>query len=153
MILFDVADVSGEDLSFVSVLAWMSLGAVSGVRLISRSEIESLFCATFPDAELEVAGADFTRVTLSMKTPDPAEISALLKAHLESVTPWRQEELEIFSLGNLENVDLPPGGVELRVAGRGAPMNYSNFLVPVEAVLDGRFLCIFWVKADVRVRV
>ena len=152
LILSDVADVSGEDNILVSRLARMPLGTVNDVRLISRSEVVSLLRAAFPDAEVEVAGSDFARVTLSSRAPDPAEIAALLKAHLESVTPWRKEELEIRSLGNLEKVDLPLADVQLRVAGRGVPMNYRNFLVPVEAVLDGRLLRTFWVKADVRVR-
>ncbi|MBP1597045.1 MAG: flgA [Acidobacteria bacterium] len=150
--LADVADVSGKDDVLVSLLARMPLGTVSDVRLIRRSELVSLLTASFPDAVVDVAGADFVRVTLAKRPPDPAEIAVLLKAHLGSVTQWSEEELEIRSLGNLESVDLPAEGVELRVAGRRVPANYRGFLVPVEAVLDGRLLRTFWIKADVRVR-
>ncbi len=153
LILGDVADLSGMDEDRVELLAHTPLGSVMDVRLLSRSEVESLIRTAFPEPnEVKVTGSEFTRVAVVMHGPDASEIAAIMKAHLAAVSPWRMEEIEIRSIDGLTAIELPPGDIQLRVSSRGLPSNFRNALLSMEAVLDGRPLRTFWIKADVRVR-
>lgn len=152
LVLGDIADLSGEDEALVAKLARMPLGSVTDVRLLRRSEVLPLIRGFFPDlGNVSVTGAEFTRVSVATRTPEAAEIAAILKAHLAAVSSWREDEIEIRSIDNLKAMELPQGDIRLRVISRGTPSNYRSMLVLVEAVLDGKPLRTFWVKADVRV--
>jgi flagella basal body P-ring formation protein FlgA len=153
LILSDIADLSGSDEVLVARLARISLGAVTDVRLLSRSEVLSLIRGAIPNLnDVQMTGAEFTRVSLATRVPDAAEIIAVLKAFMASVSPWQEEEIEIRSIDNLKAIEIPQGDVQLRIASRTAPSNYRGALLPMEAALDGRPVRSFWVKADVRVR-
>jgi flagella basal body P-ring formation protein FlgA len=152
LVLADIADLSGEDEALVTKLARMPLGSVTDVRLLRRSEVLSLIRSFFPGlGNVSLTGAEFTRVSMATRTPDAAEIAAVLKAHLAAVSSWREDEIEIRSIDNLKAVELPLGDIRMRVVSRGTPSDYRKMLVLVEAVLDGKPLRTFWIKADVRV--
>jgi len=152
LVLADIADLSGKDETLLTKLARMPLGSVTDVRLLSRSEVLSLIRGVFPDLEnVSLTGAEFTRISVATRTPEAAEIAAILKAHLAAASSWREEEIEIRSIGNLKAIELPQGDIRLRVISRGTPSNYKSMLMLMEAALDGKPLRTFWVKADVRV--
>jgi len=98
------------------------------------------------------AGAEVPRVMAAARTPEAAEIAAVLKTHLAAVSPWHEDEIEVRAVDNLDGIVLPQGDIRLRIAGHGLPANWRSALMSVEAVLEGRVLRAFWVKADVRVR-
>jgi flagellar basal body P-ring formation protein FlgA len=153
LILGDIADLSGLDEDRVELLSRTPLGSVTDVRLLSRPEVEFLIRSAFPEPnEVKVTGSEFTRVAVVMRRPETGELAAILKAHLASVSPWRMEEIEIRSIDNLAAIELPPGDVQLRVSSRGLPSSFRSALLSMEAVLDGRPLRTFWIKADVQVR-
>lgn len=152
LVLADIAELSGEDEALVTKLARMPLGSVADVRLLRRSEVLSLIRSFFPGLEnVSLTGAEFTRVSVATRTPEAAEIAAILKAHLAAVSSWREDEIEVRSIDNLKAMELPLGDIRMRVVSRGKPSDYRKMLVLVEAVLDGKPLRTFWVKADVRV--
>jgi flagellar basal body P-ring formation protein FlgA len=152
-VLADIADLSGPDEALVARIAQIPLGPVSDVRTFSRGEILALVRRVLPITDqVEIGGADFTRIALERRKPRAGEIDALLKEHLSSVTPWRKEEIEIRSIANLNSIFLPAGDVRLQVSSRGVPGNFQSMLLSVGATLDGKAVGSFWVKADVRVR-
>jgi flagella basal body P-ring formation protein FlgA len=153
LVLADIADLSGADEGLTAQLARMPMGSVVDVRLLSRSEVLSRIQSVVPKpGAVLVTGAEATRVTVATRTPEAAELAAILKTHLASVSPWREEEIEIRAIDNLQGILLPQGDVQLRVAGRGMPANLQSALMSVEATLEGKVLRAYWVKADVRVR-
>ncbi len=153
LILADIADVSGDDDALVAQLAQTPLGSITDVLLLSRAEVAALIRnANANPVEMVLTGADFTRVKLATRTPAAAEIAAVLKAHLASVTQWREDEIEIRSIENLKAIELPESDGQLRVVSRGAPATFRSALLSVETSLAGKPLRTFWVKADVHVR-
>jgi flagellar basal body P-ring formation protein FlgA len=152
-VLADVADLSGSDKALVMKAARIPLGLITNVRILSRSEVLSLIRAVIPPAQaIEIAGADFTRISVVRRTPEAAEIAVLLKSHLASVTSWQAEEIGIRSIENLKSISLPPGDVKLRVSSRGVPASFRSVVLSIEATLDGKLLRTFWIKADICVR-
>jgi len=153
LVLADIADLSGADEGLTAQLARIPMGSVVDVRLLSRSEVLSRIQSVVPKpGAVVLTGAEATRVTVATRTPEAAELAAILKAHLASISPWREEEIEIRAIDNLQGIILPQGDVQLRVAGRGMPANLRSALMSVEATLEGKVLRAYWVKADVRVR-
>jgi len=152
-ILADIADLSGDDKALLDQLAHMPLGSISDARLLSRADVLALIKVAIPDlVDVQIIGAEFTRVSIATRAPEATEIAAILKAYLASVTPWKEEEIEIRSIDNLKAIALPEGEIQLRVVSHGAPLNFRSALVSVEVSLNGKSLRTFWVKADVRVR-
>lgn len=152
LVLADVADVSGDDAAAVARLAAAPLGSITNVRLLSRGEVLYLIRSVIPNPDaVSLAGADFVKVVLETRTPEAAEIAAVLKAHLVAITTWSEEEIDIRSIDNLSILELPQGNVQLRVANRTVPANFRQAMLPVAAVLEGKRLRTFWLKADVRV--
>jgi flagella basal body P-ring formation protein FlgA len=151
-VLGDIADLSGEDEKLLALLARTPLGTVADARLLSRSEVVSLIknVAANPN-EVIVTGAEFTKVSVETGTARVAEIAAVLKSHLASVTQWREEEIEIRSIDNLTPIPFSEGEVLFRIASRGSPASFRSTLFSVEAIQDGKPLRTFWIKADVHV--
>jgi len=98
-VLGDIANLSGDDEALLGQLAHTPLGSISDVRLLSRAEVLSLIRIAIPDsADVQIAGAEFTRISIATRTPEATEIAVILKTHLASVTPWKEEEIEIRSI-------------------------------------------------------
>jgi len=151
--LGDIADVSGTDKELTAQLATVPMGLIPDVRLLRRSEILSRIQSAVPEAGgVLVIGAEATRVTVATRIPEAAEIAAILKAHMAAVSPWREEEIEIRAIENLQGIVLPQGDVRLRVIGRGMLANLKSARIFVEASLEGKVLRAYWIKADVQVR-
>ena len=153
LVLADIADLSGAEETLVTQLARMPLGSIKDVRVLSRLEVLSLIRSEIPNPDdVLMTGADFTRVSIATRTAEAGEIAAVVKAHLASVTPWREDEIEVRAIDNLKMIALPQVDIQLRVASRRTPANFRSTLLSVEAVFDGQPIRTFWVKADVRVR-
>jgi flagella basal body P-ring formation protein FlgA len=153
LVLADIADLSGADEGLTAQLARTPMGSVVDVRLLSRSEVLSRIQSVVPrPGAVLLAGAEATRVTVATRTPEAAELAAILKAHLAAVSPWSEAEIEIRAIDNLQGIILPQGDVQLRIAGRGMPANLKSALMSLEATLEGKVLRAYWVKADIRVR-
>jgi flagella basal body P-ring formation protein FlgA len=151
-VLGDVADITAGDQALLTLLVRLPLSSMSGTRLWTRAEILELIRAAVPPGlVIEMTGAECTRVSLRTVKPAAGEVARVLLAHLTSVTPWREDELQVRSIANLDSIELPEGEVQLRVVSHAIPANYRNALIPVEVVFEGRALRTYWVKADVRV--
>ena len=153
LVLGDIADLIGDDAELVTQLGRLPLGTVNGVRLLTRSEVLSAIREVIPrTVNVQMAGAEFSRVAISMRSPEASEIAAVLKAHLAAISSWREEEIEIRSIDNLKSIELPAGNIQLRAISRGIPSSYRNAMLLLEAVLDEKPVRTFWVKADIHIR-
>ncbi len=151
--LADIADLSGNDEALVTRLARAPLGSVTQVRTLTRAEVLDLVRSLISDPQdVVMAGADFARVSLATRPPAAEEIDSLLKEHFASISQWRKEEIEIHSVDNLKSIEIPQGEVRLAITSRSLPSNFHSALLQVAAILDGRTVRSFWIKADVRVR-
>jgi flagellar basal body P-ring formation protein FlgA len=152
-VLGDIADLRGDDETLLAQLARTPLGTITDARLLSRAEIVSLIrnVAANP-GDVIVTGAEFTKVFAETRAPEAAEIAAVVKSYLASVTRWREEEIEVKSIDNLKAILLPEGELQLRVISRGVPASFRSTVFSVEAIQDGKPPHVFWVKADVHVR-
>ncbi len=153
LVLADIADLSGDNEEFVARLARTPLGPITQTRLLSRKDIAELIrTAGADEGEVLYSGAEFTRISPAMRTPTLAEITPVVKSYLASVTPWQGEELEVRSIENLKDIEVPAGDIQFRIASRGAPSNFRSALLAVETLVDGRLQRPFWIKADIAVR-
>jgi flagella basal body P-ring formation protein FlgA len=154
--LKDVADLQGSDRERIETLARVPLGLSPTFGLVltlSRHRIwESVHAIADTISEASFTGAAAVQIRLQGRQVQSSELVPVLKAYLVEVTPWKESEIEIRSVGNLKSIELPPGDVRLCVQSKAAILGYRNILVPVEATQAGKPLRAFWVAADVRIR-
>ncbi len=152
--LKDVADLRGPDAAQLSSMANLSLGAVpefGSARILSRHQIGQLMQAAFnPPPGIAFVGAPAVQIRMQGRTIDPGEVVPLIKAHLLQSTPWKESEIQIRSIGNLNGIEVPRGA-ELRLSSNDAPGGHRNLLVPIEIVRAGKILRCLWITAAIRI--
>jgi flagella basal body P-ring formation protein FlgA len=156
VLLGDVADLRGPDLGHLEQLAKLPVAAAPSLGLVmnlNRSQIqEKINAALGHVAGLDISGAATVQVRLRGKTVQAAEIISLVKDHLLEAMTWRESEIEIRSIGNLEGVELPPGDVALRIPQKATLTGSMCALVPVMVILEGKPYKTFWISVDFRIR-
>ncbi len=84
---------------------------------------------------------------------ESAEPDALLRAirsHVAQVTPWRESEIDIRSIGNFAAAEL--GECSFRISGDEPLATYRNALIPVGIFQAGRLERTVWITADIVIR-
>ncbi len=152
VLLGDLAEVTGDDSGAADRLAALPIRLEPGSRLLSRADLEKLLEKEMAGLKgVRIEGAPISRVTVGAGGPEAEPIAQLLKARLAAVTQWSEEEILVRRISGLDDLGLPAAGVEYRVAGHISPGAMRNPLVPFEALIDGKRVRTFWVKAEVRV--
>jgi flagellar basal body P-ring formation protein FlgA len=156
IMLQDVADLQGFDSDSLKRLAQIPLGAppVFGAPMtMSRHQVgERIQAFSGTALKATLTGAPVVRIALKGRPAQESEISAALRAYLLETTPWKESEIEIRSLADLKNIELPPGEASLRVSSAGSILGHKNLLAAIEVTQAEKTLRCFWVNAEVRVR-
>jgi flagella basal body P-ring formation protein FlgA len=153
ILLKDVADLNGPDRDIVERLSKVFLGAspeFGSVKTLSRHQIkESIQAAIDPLLDIQLSGCATVQVRMKGKPVDPGEIAAMLKSYIVKTTLWKDSEIEIHSIGNLNGVELPPDGAGLRFSQTPAVMGRRNITALFEIVQAGKTLRCFWIAAEI----
>jgi flagella basal body P-ring formation protein FlgA len=153
ILLKDVADVRGPDLDTIEKLSQISLGPspeFGSVKTLSRHQIgQFIQAAAGPVRSEEFSGAAAVQVRVKGGAINAEEVEALLKAYIRKASSWNESEIEISSIRNLNGIELPPDGAELRLSPIDASMGYKSILAPVEIVRAGKTLRRFWITAEI----
>lgn len=156
VLLGDVADFHGSDLGYLERLAKLPVAAAPSLGFVmnlNRSQIQQKINAALgSSADFNISGAAAVLVRLRGRTVQADEIVPLLKVHLLETMAWKESEMEIRSIGNLEGVELPPGDVALRIPQKATLSGSRSALVPVEVILEGKPYRTFWVSVDLCIR-
>ncbi len=155
VVLKDVADLQSADSKSIETLAQTPLCAAPpfGVTAtLSRNQILDILrknAGFAPDARF--TGATIVQIRLEGKPVQPEEIARIIKRHIAETTSWKESEIEIQSVENLEGIDLPPGDVHLQVSSRSPVVGRGKIVFPVEALQDGKVRRMFWTTARIRI--
>jgi flagella basal body P-ring formation protein FlgA len=154
--LKDVADIQSADRDQIERLNRIPLARApefGSVTILNRHQIAELIRkSAFNITEDAIEGAAAVQVRLKGRPIDQREIASLLLAHMRETTPWKESEIEILSIENLQRIEIPPGEVKLRLSSKSAIKGHKNILIPVEVVQAGETLQCFWASAKIRVR-
>jgi flagellar basal body P-ring formation protein FlgA len=153
ILLKDVADVNGPDRDVVEKLSKMNLGAspeFGSVKTLSRHQIdETIQAAIGALLDVKYSGSAAVQVRMKGRPVAPSEIGSLLKSYIMKTTSWKDSEIEIRSIANLNGVELPPEGAELRLSQTAAVMGRRNLTALLEIVQAGKTLRCFWIAAEI----
>jgi flagellar basal body P-ring formation protein FlgA len=153
ILLKDVADLQGSDLHAIERFSNISLGAspeFGSVKILSRHQIdESMQAAVGPIRDTKFSGAAAVQVRMKGKAIDPGEIASLLKTYILKTTSWKESEIEVHSIGNLNGIEMPPDNAELRFSSADAVMGRQNLTALLEIMRAGKPLRCFWVTARI----
>jgi flagella basal body P-ring formation protein FlgA len=155
IVLKDVAFLQGTDSSRLEKLGQTPLGAAPpfGVTsTLSRQQIIELLQKTagvIPESSF--SGAAIVQIKLKGRPAESEEIARLLKSYLAKTTNWKESEIEIQFIANLEGIELPPRGAYLQVSSRLPITGRGKILFPLEAVQDGQILRRFWTTVGIRI--
>jgi flagella basal body P-ring formation protein FlgA len=156
VLLKDVANLQGPDSKQLEKLARIPLGPspeFGSVKTLNRHQVIELIQAEAgPLSNVSLAGAAAVQIRLQGRQIDSGEISSLLKSCLLTTTPWKESEIDIGSIGNLNGVELPPGEVVLRLRPDSTIMGHNSLLAAIEIVQAGETLRCFWITADIDIR-
>jgi len=153
ILLKDVADLQGSDIRKINAFLEVSLGPApefGSVKILSRNQIvELLQAAVGPLRDEKLAGASAVQIRLKGRKVEADEIASLVKSYLLETSSWKESEIEIPFIGNLQGMELPPEDATLRVAPSGAVMSKRGILAPIEIVQGGKTLRCYWITAGV----
>jgi flagella basal body P-ring formation protein FlgA len=122
------------------------------VDTFSRHQIKKIILQVTDSApEIQLTGAPIVQIRAQSRRAKAEEIVPVLRDFLAATTPWREKEIEVLSINNLEKIELPCGTFDLKIASRSPVFGRGRILAPFDAVRDGKTLTSFWVTADIRV--
>ena len=151
----DIADIQGADVVQLEILKKIQLcdAPPFGIALtLSQNQIrEQIQKAAGFIPEMAITGAAIVQIKLQGKKISSEDIEPRLKEYLAKTTSWKESEIEILSIENLEGVELPLGAVTLQVSSRKAVMGHGRIIFPVEIVQGGQVLRCFWPTAEIRI--
>ena len=155
ILLKDIADLNGLDRDVIERLSKISLGAspeLGSVKTLSRHQInESIQAAIGPLCDIQFSEVAAVQIRMKGRPVDTNEIANLLKSYIVKTTPWKDSEIEIRSIGNLNGVELPPDGAELRFSQTPAVLGRRSITALFEIVQAGKTLRCFWIAAETTV--
>jgi flagella basal body P-ring formation protein FlgA len=105
-----------------------------------------------PFGDIQFSGTETVQVRTKGKPVDRDQIAVLLKSHIVRTTSWKESDIEICIIGNLDSVEMPPDGAELRFSQTPAIAGRRTINALFEIVQSGRTMRSFWVNADIILR-
>jgi flagellar basal body P-ring formation protein FlgA len=153
ILLEDVADLHGTDHDAIERLSQVKLGespALGSMKTLSRQQINECIQAAMgqPDG-LKLSGAAAVQVRMKGIPVSPSEIATLLKSYIAKMTAWKESEIEIGAITNLNGVEMPPDGAELRFSQTPAVIGRGHISASLEIAQAGKTMRRFWVNADI----
>jgi len=85
-------------------------------------------------------------------TAHPDALAQVVRSHIAAVTPWKESEIQVRSIGSFTAAELPPGEISFRISAAGPLSTYRNALLPVEILQGGKQVRTVWIAADIAIR-
>jgi flagella basal body P-ring formation protein FlgA len=154
--LKDIADINESDPVIPEGLNRIPLTSIKEfgtVVSLSRNQIGSALMDRLAGSSgIQYSGAAIVQIRLKARPARYEEIASVVKAYLSGETEWRPSEINIPSIINLKEIELPEGEIELRVSSLSPVPGRGKILLPLEALQEGIVQTRFWVTAEVAVR-
>ncbi len=154
VLLKDIADVKSTSCRQVDAAAALRLGPApefGAVKTWNRHQIGQLLKSSGFSQEVRFSGALAVQVRLRGRPVSDEEIEPLIRSHLTKTTCWKQSEIQIRAIDNLEGIEAPVGGAMMRISSDSAVKGTRRLLVPVEIVQKGKILRCFWAAATIEI--
>ena len=155
VLLKDIASIEGTDAAAVKNIGSFPIidaPEFGAVKTFSRHQIEEIiFRAWDASPEIRISGAPIVQITLQGRRITAQEIVPVLKAFIMERTPWLEQEIEVYSIKNLEKIEVPAGEFDLRISDKSPVFGKGKILVSFDAVRSGKSLTSFWMTAGIRV--
>jgi flagella basal body P-ring formation protein FlgA len=156
VLLKDVADLQGPDAILLEKLAQTEISespTFGETAVFTRHQIEELVqAAASPLPPETFSGSPAVRIRMRGRQITADEIAPILKSHICQTTPWKESEITIRSIGNLNGIELPPTGAEFKVSVSDAVVGSKNLLAPLEIMQNGKSLRSYWITAEIGIR-
>ncbi len=124
-----------------------------GIRFVFVALIAVFLAESFaPAAEGLIRNERENAVVEPARAIMADEIAALIKAYLQNATSWKESEIAIGSIGNLNGIEIPPAGSQLRIASAAPLMGQKHISIPIEVMHGEKILRSFWASAEVCIR-
>lgn len=154
--LKDIAFLAGMDSGWINKIGNIPIACApefGAVQTLSRHQIETIIRQSGADIpETSFSGAAIVQIRIQGRQARAEELIPVLKSFFIVNTPWLDPEIEIRSITNLEEIELPPGEIELRISAKTPIVGKQKILAPIDVIRNGKILSCFWVAAEVRIR-
>ncbi len=87
-----------------------------------------------------------------INSSQPDALFQLVRSHVAQVTPWKEAEIQVRSIGSFTATELPAGESTFQIYDREPLSVYRNALIPVEILQAGKLIRTVWITADVTIR-
>lgn len=155
VLLKDIASLKGEDAELINKMSRLHIADAPEFGTIctfSRHQIEKIIRRSLEGTvEIQVSGAPIAQIRLQGRQATAEEIAPVLKAFVAETTQWREREIEILSIENLEKIEIPEGESDLRLSGKSPVFGRGRILVSFDAFHNGKNVTSFWVSAEIQV--
>jgi flagella basal body P-ring formation protein FlgA len=124
-----------------------------GIRFIVAPVLAVLLAASAAPAAGD-AGPMAKEIALGEPSQNLAaeKIASLIRAHLQNTTFWKESEIVIRSVGNMNGMENPPADSELRIASAKPLIGQKHISIPIEIVQAGQVLRSCWISASITIR-
>ncbi len=155
VLLKDIAFLEGADRGLINKIGRvpiMNAPEFGTVKTFSRHQIDEILRGSGEDTpEFQISGAPIVQIISKGRPITAGEIIPVLKAYVTENFPWREQEIEIHTLGNLEKIEVPTGSFDLRISDKSPVFGREKLLVSFDAFRNGNSLTSFWLTAGIRV--
>jgi flagella basal body P-ring formation protein FlgA len=155
VLLGDIADICSTESGLVERIAKLPIASspyLGSVVNIGRDVIRRRIEEAFGPSGWRISGPPVVQIRQQGRAVGENEIIPLLKAHLLETTSWKESEIEIRSIDNLEGVELPWGDLELAIPKESSLSGSRSALIPVEVTLTGKHYRTLWLSVNLRIR-
>ncbi len=153
--LGDIADIHGLDSDAAGRLGRVELGPSPEFGKISEWSRQQIY-AKIPNSlvrgGLSFEGAPAVQIRRQGKHLRPDDIAGALKGYITATTLWKEAEIEIRAIGNLNEIELPPGDTQLRLGPGTTAVGRNRLLVNFEAIQEEKVQRSFWINVDISIR-
>jgi flagella basal body P-ring formation protein FlgA len=154
--LKDVADLRGPDSGLLQRLAQTRVAtapAFGETSILNRHQIIRLIEPVSGHLPADaISGASAVQIRLRGRPVREEEIDSILKANISETTPWRESEITVRSIGNINGIELPPVDGELRISSKASITGQRRILAPIEILSAGKSVRSIWISADISIR-
>jgi len=155
VLLKDIASLQGTDADLIDKVGCLPIvdaPEFGAVKTFSRHQIEEIIRRSLEAApEIKTSGAQIVQILLKGRQIAAEEIVPVLREFVMESTPWREKEIEIHSLKDLEKIEVPAEDFDLRISEKSPVFGHGKILVSLDAFRNGKSLTSFWVVAGIRV--
>ena len=155
VLLKDIASFEGTNADLIEKIGNLTVAdplLFGEVKTFSRHQIKKIICRVQgAETEVRMSGPQIVQIRLQGRPARAGEIIPALRSFIVEATQWREQEIEILSIKNLDKIKMPAGESDLRISDKSPVFGRGKILVSFDVVRNGKILTDFWVTAKTRI--